>query len=59
MPGRGPHRITVIGVGTPPQLTLRRLAVEILRIWEVKQESERPANGIATKDRAVGRDRAL
>jgi len=45
MPRRGPRRITVIGVGTPPPLTLRPLAMEILRIWEVKQEPERQAKG--------------
>ena len=46
MPRRGPRRITVIGVGTPPTLTrdmLRPLAMEILHRWEAAQAAERQA----------------
>jgi hypothetical protein len=45
VPRHGPGCITVIGVGPPPPLTLRPLAMEILRIWEVKQAPERQAKG--------------
>ena len=47
MPRRGPRRITVIGVGTPPTLTremLRPLAMEILHRWEAKLAAERQAD---------------
>ena len=52
MPRRGPGRITVIGVGTPPPLPLRPLAMDILRIWEAKQAAGRQAKEIAAEDRA-------
>jgi len=41
MPRRGPRRITVTGVGTPPPL--RPFAMEVLRILEAKQAAEREA----------------
>lgn len=46
MPGRGPRRITVTGIGTPPTLTpqlLRPLAMEILHVLEAKQAAARQA----------------
>lgn len=46
MPRRGPRRITVTGVGTPPPLTrelLYPLAMEILHRLEAKQAAERRA----------------
>lgn len=43
MPRREPRRITVVGVGTPPQLPLRPIAMEVLRILEAKQAAEREA----------------
>ena len=54
MPRRGPRRITVIGVGTPPpltRLTLRPLAMEILHRLEAKHAAEREA-----KERQEDRD---
>jgi hypothetical protein len=44
MPRRGPRRITLISVGTPPPLTPRTprpLAMEILHRLEAKQAAER------------------
>lgn len=52
MTRRGPRRITVIGVRPPPPLSLRQLATEIHRIWEVKQAAQRQAKEIAAEDRA-------
>ena len=46
MPRRGPRRITVIGVGTPPPLTgelLYPLAMETLHRLEAKRAAERHA----------------
>lgn len=46
MPRRGPRRITVIDVGTPPPLTrelLYPLAMDILHRLEAKQAAERQA----------------
>jgi len=46
MPRRGPRRITVTAIGTPPPLTpsiLRPLAMEILHRSEAKQAAERQA----------------
>ncbi len=46
MPRRGPRRITVIGVGTPPPLTRELLypfAMEVLHRLEAKQAAERQA----------------
>jgi hypothetical protein len=62
MPRRGPRRITVIGVGTPPTLTremLRPLAMEILHRWEAKQAAERQAERERKEGHHVERRRAL
>jgi hypothetical protein len=48
MPRRGSRRITVIGVGTPPPLTLRALAMEILHRLGA------PAGGRAGGEGAAG-----
>jgi hypothetical protein len=63
MPRRGPRRITVLGVGTPPPVTreiLRPLAMEVLRTWEAKQAADREAKRVG-EDRPgserKGRDR--
>jgi hypothetical protein len=50
MPRRGPRRIIVTSVGTPPPLTreiLRPLALEILHVLEAKQAAERESKRVS------------
>lgn len=54
MPRRGPRRINVIGVGTPPPLPPDPLAIETVRHCEVKQAAERQPD----RKQRLGRDGA-
>jgi hypothetical protein len=46
------RKILVIGVGAPPPLPLRPLALEIPRIWEAKQQaSERQPDQVIQEGR--------
>jgi len=62
MPRRGPRRITVTAIGTPPPLTpsiLRPLAMEILHRLEAKQAAERQGSAGAAGESVLEGDAAI